>query len=108
MSEEKAMLIAVLAPRPLGSNHRVPRGTQGTTSGIEGSSLLANAIATTAGRRTRSSWSTKPAALLSPRPSSLSRDCAVITAACGRKHVGTCGRGASSLRLYWHARGLLV
>ena len=34
-------------------------------------------------RRVASSWST-------------TRDCAVITAACGRKHVGTRGRGGSS------------
>lgn len=38
----------------------------------------------------------KTVALLPLRPSSTSRGCAVITAACGRKHVGTCGRGASS------------
>lgn len=42
-------------------------------------------------RRSSSCWST-------------TRDCAVITAACGRKHVGTRGRGGSSVPLYVSTR----
>lgn len=55
-----------------------------TNSGAAGAAVRCNAAARSLARSlTSSSWST-------------TRDCAVITAACGRKHVGTQGIGGSS------------
>lgn len=59
-------------------------------------SWLERCIAASLHRRRRSScWST-------------TRDCAVITAACGRKHVGTRGRGDFSVPLYVQYQSVCV
>jgi len=90
-----------LLPRPLGVAAGVPcrfREENGTRARMEARCERRRGRPASASGTTNSGAA---AAAAARRPGwSTTRDCAVITAACGRKHVGTRGRGGSPRPLY--------